>query len=123
MIVWGGAGNSGPMNSGGIYSNPTVIGIGINDPILPNRFKLHQNYPNPFNPNTTINFDIPKNSNIVLKVYDISGKVVAILSENEFKIAGSYKVTWNAENFSSGVYFCRIEADNFVDIKKMVLIK
>ncbi|MEO8512226.1 MAG: T9SS type A sorting domain-containing protein [Ignavibacteria bacterium] len=100
-----------------------VIGIENTSTSIPKEFRLYQNYPNPFNPKTTINFDIPKNSNIDIKVYDIMGKLVAVLSDNEFKNAGSYKVTWEASNFASGIYFYRIEADNFVDSKKMVLVK
>ncbi|NOS84043.1 MAG: T9SS type A sorting domain-containing protein [Ignavibacteria bacterium] len=100
-----------------------VIGIENIGTSIPGEFRLHQNYPNPFNPYTTIEFDIPKNSNVVLKVYDVLGRAVAVLSENEFKNAGSYKVKWNASSFSSGVYFCRIQAGNFVDIKKMILVK
>jgi hypothetical protein len=100
-----------------------VIGIENTGTTIPKEYKLYQNYPNPFNPSTTINFDIPKNSFITLKIYDILGRLVETLTENEFKSAGSYKVNWNATYFSSGIYFYRIEADNFAESKKMVLVK
>jgi len=100
-----------------------VIGIENTGTTIPKEYKLYQNFPNPFNPSTTINFDIPKNSFITLKIYDILGRFVETLTENEFKSAGSYKVNWNAANFSSGIYFYRLEADNFTESKKMVLVK
>ena len=83
---------------------------------------MEQNYPNPFNPSTSIQFKIPENSFVTLKVYNVLGKEVATLL-NEEKNAGSYEVTFNATEFSSGIYFYKIEADNFVETKKMILMK
>ncbi|MEO8664742.1 MAG: DUF4394 domain-containing protein [Ignavibacteria bacterium] len=90
--------------------------------IIPNTYELTQNYPNPFNPVTRISFSLPKQTQITLKVYDILGKEIATLV-NEVKPAGTYDVNFNASSFSSGVYFYKIEADNFTDIKRMMLIK
>ena len=89
---------------------------------IPDIFELSQNYPNPFNPSTTLKYEIPKESYITLKVYDILGREVAILV-NEQQKAGYYEVDWNAVNNSSGVYFYKIQAGQFVETKKMVLMK
>ncbi len=123
MIIWGGNGIYSPLNSGGIYSNSAVIEIQNTDISLPKSFNLSQNYPNPFNPTTTIKFDLPKDANVTIQIFDMIGRVVDVLAKNEFKRASSYQVDWNASNFSSGVYFYRLEAGDFVSTKKMVLIK
>jgi hypothetical protein len=94
-----------------------------NNSSIPLEFRLHQNYPNPFNPVTTIKYDLPKDANVKIKIYDLLGREVAILINNDLKKAGSYQIEWNAGNFASGVYFYRIEAGNFVQSKKMVLVK
>jgi Secretion system C-terminal sorting domain len=99
-----------------------LIGIKQISGIVPDNYKLYQNYPNPFNPTTNIKFDIPKSSLVKVVVYDILGREVKTLV-NEFKNAGSYKLDFDASNISSGTYFYRIEAGDFVEIKKMVLIK
>jgi photosystem II stability/assembly factor-like uncharacterized protein len=85
-------------------------------------FSLSQNYPNPFNPSTTIRFDIPKSSHVKIVVYDLLGREIEELVNEERK-PGSYEVIWNGNNFSSGVYFYKIISDDFVETKKMVLIK
>ena len=90
--------------------------------MIPAVFSLEQNYPNPFNPSTSIKFNIPKQSNVKLVIYDVIGKEVATLV-NEMKQPGSYEAVFNGDNFASGVYFYRLEAGNFTDVKKMVLIK
>jgi photosystem II stability/assembly factor-like uncharacterized protein len=90
--------------------------------IIPERFAISQNYPNPFNPATKIKYDIPVNSQVVLKVFDVSGREVANLV-NEFKNAGSYELNFNASNLTSGVYFYTILANDFKETKKMLLIK
>ena len=89
---------------------------------IPEEFFVFQNYPNPFNPVTLIGFQLPKDFNVKIKVYDISGREIKILI-NEFKVAGRYNVSFDGTNFSSGAYFYRIEAGNFVQTKRMVLIK
>jgi hypothetical protein len=100
--------------------NPVgIVPIGNN---IPDGFSLSQNYPNPFNPVTYINFSIPIAGSVKLIVYDALGKQAAILVNGEYN-AGAYKVDFDAANFSSGIYFYRIEAEGFAGIKKMILVK
>ncbi len=89
---------------------------------IPTKFDLSQNYPNPFNPTTKVNFDLPKDGMVSLKVYDMSGREVATMV-NGFRTAGFYTIDFNAANLSSGVYFYRISAGEFSAVKKMTLIK
>jgi hypothetical protein len=101
------------------YHNLTSIAeIGV-----PTKFELSQNYPNPFNPATKIDFQIPMDSKVTLKIYDITGKEIAMLINNEFKSADYYTVSFNAVNLASGMYFYRIITDKFTSVKKMVMIK
>ena len=99
-----------------------VTGLTQQGSEIPKEYALSQNYPNPFNPVTNIKFDLPKQGHVTLKIYDILGKEVANLV-NEIKPAGSYLVDFNGSCLASGVYYYRIEAGNFVNVKKMVLIK
>lgn len=85
-------------------------------------YSLNQNFPNPFNPTTTISFSIPDNEFVSLKVYDLSGKEVANLI-NSSLVRGSYKVDFNAEKLSSGIYIYKLVTKNFSDIKRMILVK
>jgi len=85
-------------------------------------FYLSQNYPNPFNPNTQIKYSVPSRSFVELKIFNVLGKEVAILV-NETKNAGEYSVSFDASKFPSGVYFYRINAGRYMDVKKMILIK
>ncbi len=89
---------------------------------LPLEFHLSNNYPNPFNPTTTINFALPKNSDVKLIVYDIMGRKVTELLKAKMN-AGHHKVTFNGSKLSSGVYYYRLEAGENVSVKKMMLIK
>ena len=89
---------------------------------IPAQFELSQNYPNPFNPSTSINFDLPTDGKVSIRLFDMSGKEVAVLV-NEVKTAGYYSVNFNASSLSSGVYFYNITADNFTATKKMMLVK
>ncbi len=103
------------------YSFPLV---GIEPPAgnIPKVYALYPNYPNPFNPATSIRYDVPKVSNVTLKVYDIRGREVAsLVSEN--KQPGSYSVTFNASNLASGVYFYRLNAGDYTNTMKMILVK
>lgn len=88
----------------------------------PSDFVLEQNYPNPFNPSTAIKFSLPKNDFVTLKIYNALGKEVETLV-NEFMPAGVYSVTFNASGLTSGLYFYKIITNNFVDTKKMLLVK
>ena len=90
--------------------------------IVPNNCSLSQNYPNPFNPSTKINFDIVKPGFVSLKVFDILGKEVATLVSENLS-AGSYETDFDGSNLSSGVYFYRIETNEFTQVKKMILNK
>jgi hypothetical protein len=99
-----------------------VVGIININSELPNQFSLSQNYPNPFNPTTVISFQLAVNSFASLKVYDVLGREVATLVNEELK-PGTYEVDWDGSNFPSGIYFYSLVADGFVETKKMVLIK
>lgn len=101
------------------YGNPTLI---QNNNEIARDYLLSQNYPNPFNPNTTIEFSIPKSSQVVLKIYDQLGKEVEMLV-NSYLNSGSYSINWSAENLISGVYYYKITAGDFTDTKKMTLVK
>lgn len=85
-------------------------------------YKLDQNYPNPFNPNTKIKYSIPSQSYVQIKVYDVLGNEIATLV-NEEKLSGSYTVNFDASNIPSGVYFYSLNAGNFTESKKMILMK
>jgi photosystem II stability/assembly factor-like uncharacterized protein len=89
---------------------------------LPIVFSLEQNYPNPFNPVTMIRYSVPERSNVSLKIFNPLGEEIEILIE-ESKETGTYEVVWNAEELPSGVYFYKIQAGDYVDTKKMVLLK
>ena len=88
----------------------------------PNQYALNQNYPNPFNPSTVITYSIPVSSNVTLKVYDILGRLITTLV-NENQQAGSYSVNFNARDLSNGIYFYKIQSGNFVAVNKMLLLK
>ena len=89
---------------------------------IPHVFALEQNYPNPFNPTTIIEYDVPKNAHVKIFVFDILGRQVKTLVDEE-KSAGSYKVEFDANNFSSGVYFYRIQTSEFTQTKKLILMR
>ncbi|MGB9774211.1 MAG: T9SS type A sorting domain-containing protein, partial [Bacteroidota bacterium] len=86
---------------------------------IPGSFALEQNYPNPFNPSTTISFDVPKQSHLRLAIYDVLGREVKTLVDEE-KNPGRYSVTFDASNLPSGVYLYRLEAGSFSEVRKMV---
>jgi len=102
------------------YMGPTAVNDGIT--ALPVSYKLDQNYPNPFNPTTTINFSIPRQSMVTLKIFNILGQEVKTLV-NENKAPGNYSINFNASNLSSGVYFYSIKTGNYYQVKKMMLLK
>ena len=89
---------------------------------MPEDYALYQSYPNPFNPSTNIKYSIPNCDIVSMKVFDILEREVAVLYD-EYKTAGTYKVEFNASRFASGVYFYQLQAGNFVETKKMVLMK
>jgi len=104
-----------------IFSGSIITGIN-NGNKIPTEYSLNQNYPNPFNPVTRINFSVPKQGFVSLKVYDVLGREVKALV-NEVESPGVYSVDFNGTELSSGVYFYRMESNGFTDIKKMLLIK
>lgn len=122
---WG-SGNTATSGSQGNFSVLNILTLASNigsDPSnLPANYQLSQNFPNPFNPTTDIKFEIPNNEFVTLKVYDKLGREVQTLV-NEFKQAGSYKVSFNATSLSSGIYFYKIQSGSFSETKKMMLIK
>jgi hypothetical protein len=117
-------GNTGYKGFGGlaIYNgSSTDIEVDNFSP-LPEKYLLEQNYPNPFNPTTIIKYQIPENSFVTLKIYDLLGKEVATLVNKE-QTKGFYSTEFNAEKLSSGVYFYRLHAGSFVETRKMILLK
>lgn len=89
---------------------------------IPDGFRLSQNYPNPFNPSTTIEFAIPQASNVALTIYNTLGQEIASLVDGEYP-AGSYRTTWNAAGYASGIYFYRLQAGSFTQTMKLILLK
>jgi hypothetical protein len=105
------------------YKNPYTTNVVEEVPSsIPTEFELYQSYPNPFNPTTTIKYQIPELSFVTIKVYDVLGSEVAILI-NEEKAVGTYELTWYAENLPSGIYFYQLNAGEYINTKKMVLMK
>jgi hypothetical protein len=89
---------------------------------VPAQTLLHQNYPNPFNPSTIIRYELPKSSTVRLSVYDMLGREVSMLV-NERKDAGVHEATFDASGLSSGVYLCRLQAGDFVQTRKLLLVR
>ncbi len=100
---------------------PVIVGVD-EQPEIVSDFKLYQNYPNPFNPSTVISYQLPEAVRVSLKIYDLLGREIASLV-NEEKQAGNYEVTFDASRFSSGLYFYRLKTEKFVETKKMMVIK
>jgi hypothetical protein len=102
---------------------PNSILTGIKKiPYLVNNFSLNQNYPNPFNPSTIISYSLPKSSYVKLIVYNTLGQTIKLL-ENSYKQPGNYSVSFNASSLPSGIYFYKLEAGPFSQIRKMILLK
>lgn len=113
------------LNSGVILTDNgggNIIGIENVSGTVPGKFSLSQNYPNPFNPTTNIKLQIAKSGFVKLTVFDVTGKEVALLVDQDLN-AGEYKVDFNAAKLTSGVYFYRMETAGYTDVKKMILIK
>lgn len=115
-----------PTNAVEAYAYMTGIGDNPRENIV-NKFTLHDNFPNPFNPTTTIAFDLPTNSHVHLKIFDIAGHEVTELTSGQLA-AGAHQVQWNAGGFASGVYFYQLQVRNnqrvlFTETKKMILMK
>lgn len=105
-----------------VYKLSSITDVGDENPTPVFDYNLAQNYPNPFNPNTTINYQLPTTCLVTLKIYDVLGKEVAVLV-NEEKQVGSYKINFSGSDLASGIYFYTLRANNFVQNRKMVLLK
>jgi hypothetical protein len=88
----------------------------------PNRYLLSQNFPNPFNPTTSFKYQIAIAGHVSLKIYDVLGREVALIVDEQ-RDPGEYNVTWDASTYSSGVYFFKLQAGTFTDVKKMLLVR
>jgi ligand-binding sensor domain-containing protein len=117
---WFGTGDGGLA----VYKEGGVVSAEENpkSEIIPNECLLSQNFPNPFNPITTIKYSVPKLSFVTIKIYDVLGSEVATLI-NEENPVGTYELTWYAEGLPSGVYFYQLRAGNYVETKKMILLR
>lgn len=121
FVAKSGFGNNLYLDSIRLITTPTGITHGLE--LIPDKFDLKQNYPNPFNPVTKIDYDLPFDSKVSLKIYDLLGKEVLSLVNNDLQKAGYYSVQFNGLNLSSGIYFYRLVANNFTQTKKMLLVK
>jgi hypothetical protein len=106
------------IDNDGRYEYSNVVEVTL----VPDEFALNQNYPNPFNPSTSIKYSVPQASLVTIKIYDVIGNEVQTLVNNK-QDAGVYEVTFNAGNLASGMYFYKMQTDNFTQVKKMILIK
>ena len=103
-------------------NNEGISSVEMTNALIPEEFKLNQNYPNPFNPSTTVNFSIPEATFVSLKIFNSLGEEVETLVAEELG-GGNYKYDWNAINLPSGIYFYKLQSENFVETKKMILMK
>jgi PKD repeat protein len=136
VFSYNGTDSLSSQNQNFIFIVRHTVGIKVISPSVPSEFKLFQNYPNPFNPVTKIRFDLPSgfpstegrptgargNDRVVLKIFDILGKEIATLVNEQLQ-PGTYEVEWNATRCPSGVYFYRLTTGNFIETKKMLMIK
>ena len=108
-------------NSSYGITQPVITGVS-NGTEIPKEYQIYQNYPNPFNPTTNIKFDVPKSSIVKIKVYDVTGKKISELVNQEMA-PGVYNIDWNGTGYASGIYFYKITAGDFTKVMKMLLIK
>lgn len=115
---------SGPSNINeiGFWYQPGWILTGVDGDLLPTMFWLGQNYPNPFNPVTTFSFALPERARVTVKLYDVAGREVRTLVDKKLE-PGYHHTVVDGDGLSSGVYFCRMVAERFVETKKLVLLK
>jgi len=127
-----------PINSTQYYYWIQSVGItGVSKPVrtewntmiaevaeeTPLSFRIAPPFPNPFNPGTNIQFDVPVASEVTLKVFNIQGQEVATLADRLFYAPGKYTLQFNASRLAAGVYFCRMTADSYCDVRRMVFMK
>ena len=104
------------------YRNDGVVSVESISNEIPIEFSLNQNHPNPFNPSTNIQFSLPQSSYVTLEVFNTLGERVGVLASEELS-AGTYNYSWDASNLTSGIYFYKLQAGEFVETKKMMLLK
>lgn len=105
-----------------VWFENVIVGVEPLPGVMPSEYVLYQNYPNPFNPSTSIEFSLPKADFVTLKIYDVTGAAVATLVSEQLP-AGSYQYQWDARELASGLYFYRLEAGEFAQSRKMLLIR
>jgi len=106
----------------GVYSATQTV-VSVEDELgIPTQYTLSQNYPNPFNPSTKINFSLPQTGKVVITLFDALGRKVKDIVDQEFAV-GNHSLNFDASNLTSGVYFYRLQSDNFVQTRKMVLLR
>jgi hypothetical protein len=116
-----------PNGTPGVTNSTYSVLKSESNALVPNVYALHQNYPNPFNPTTTIKYDIPKDTHILINIFDLKGRLVKTLID-EYQISGFKTIKWDATNktgqqIAAGMYIYRIKAGNYSETKKMVLLK
>ncbi len=111
--------NGGDIGALGVGCEPTAVG---EDQPLPFEYSLYQNYPNPFNASTTIRYSLPAAADVTVNIYNLLGRKVNTVVQGE-QSAGHHQITWDASDHSSGIYFYRIQAGEYAETKKMVLLK
>lgn len=116
------AGTSSPDTGITVATSTAAMTITVSGDIIPRQFSLRQNFPNPFNSTTAIRYDLPEASSVNLKIYDALGREIATLLSGTTP-AGSHVAHWQADGFPSGVYFYRIKAGSFIQVKKMILTR
>jgi hypothetical protein len=122
-VTDGTASNTGTLLGWGLRFNGSIlVGTQNISSIVPDKFDLYQNYPNPFNPVTKIKYQVPASEFVKLVIYDILGREIKTLVNNKLE-AGVYEYEFDASNLNSGVYFYRLQAGNYTNVKKMMLIK
>ena len=99
-----------------------ILAVDYPESGMPQEYQLSQNYPNPFNPTTTIGYSLPEQSNVKIVIFDALGNQLEVLFSGESS-AGNHSLSWNADSYASGIYFYRMQANNFIQVKKMLLLK
>lgn len=122
-ISAGNIGGDSPYSTARLFTTEATVGVEEKkEAAIPTEFSLSQNYPNPFNPTTTVQFGLPKSSEVKLVVYDLSGRVVAELANGKFE-AGYHKIAFDGARLVSGIYYYRLKAGDFTSVKKLTLLK
>jgi hypothetical protein len=119
--MWYG-GTDGILFQTGYATSDLIVSVEEIADVVPTKFILHQNYPNPFNPSTKIIYSVPKISKVVIKIFDVLGNEIETLV-NEDKPAGEYEIEFVGDGSTSGIYFYQIKAGEFIQTRKMILIK